>query len=116
MTDSNTDEEVSRFVRALREKRARRASARLFGVPYTQQLSKARRLLAREIVSTFEAVRERCMLCEREVFERTYPFDAQRAHSAFWAFIRDVRTCPEEVLRCAEKLLAEVHAVTLRTD
>jgi hypothetical protein len=69
---------------------------------------------AEEINALFDAVRLRCNLSERAVFDRAYPFQRERAESLFWDFVRNVPGCPPDVLTCAEQLLAEVHKNDIR--
>lgn len=59
-------------------------------------------------------VRHFCGLSEHALFLRAFPEDGERAHSALHTFMRDVRTCPDEVIQCAELLIREARAA--RTD
>lgn len=100
---------TEQWIVRLHETRTRHKITRLFNIPRTRTLSRGSRKKAAEINALFDAVHTRCGLSERAIFERAYEFRPSCVDRHFWDFVRNVLECPEEVLRCAESLLQEVH-------
>ena len=76
-----------------------------FGIEVPPELTKDDRRECASINALFDAVTHERGMRERAVFEHAYPHDRIRAHKALYAFLKDVRTCPNVVRTAAQQLL-----------
>lgn len=99
--------------RQLSHARTLRRVARQFGIEALKAPPKAVRERAREVRNVIDAFRSHTKMTEHELFRATYPFEPRRADTLFWRYIREVDSCPQEVLERAEHLLREKHALEI---
>lgn len=103
------EKRLDAWKRRLKGRRDLVRSARAFGVKPLRLPSKKERERIQEILSVFEALHARTKVTERDVFHRSYPGKPDVADEHYFRFIRDVLSCPPEVIATAETVTREWH-------
>lgn len=71
-----------------------------------KQQPKTRLLEPEEIQRLFDRMKFEYGMSEKAVFDAAFPSDPARAYAALGPFLRNVRTCPAEVISFCEEMLA----------
>jgi len=107
MTQSKEAWQKQRCLSILSERRALYKSSRECDVTPLRILSTKERERCRRINGSFDEARIFLEKSEVQIFQEVFYYDEEKVKTVLGSFLKDVRTCPKEVLQHVEHLLEE---------